>query len=551
MRRSNLKIAKELIKLVKPLAGYMALAIFLGVLGFLSAIFIPALGVIAALDAAGYSVGIGMVFAFVLIIVCAIFRGFLRYGEQLCNHYIAFKLLALIRDQVFRALRRLAPAKMETKNKGNLISVLTSDIELLEVFYAHTISPIAIATLTSIIMLVFFGVIHPLFALIAFCAYITVGVIIPFATSKAGKNNGSSYRDQSGMLSNYLLDSLRGVREVMQYEQGEKRLDGIHSHTKKLSSVQSKLKTTEGISSAVTGAAILLFSFAMLAIGGILFEQQALGADAIILSFAAMISSFGPVVALSSLANNLVLTFASGNRVIDILEESPITTDVSEGVNVTFDGAECKEIDFRYDDEAILDKFNLTIQKGQTLGIIGKSGSGKSTLLRLLMRFWDVTKGNVNISEVDIRSINTSNLRDIESFMTQETQLFDDTIENNIKIGKLDASHEEVISAAKKASFHDFVTTLPKGYESSVGELGDALSGGEKQRIGLARAFLHDAPLLLLDEPTSNLDSLNEGVILKSLKGETNNKTVVIVSHRLSTMSVADEVISMNSERAS
>lgn len=551
MRRSNLEIAGKLIKLVKPLTGYMALAISLGVIGFLAAIFIPVLGISAALDVAGYSTGIDLILAFVLIGICALFRGFLRYGEQLCNHYIAFKLLALIRDQVFRALRRLAPAKMETKNKGNLIAVLTSDIELLEVFYAHTISPIAIATITSLIMVVFFGVIHPLFALVAFCAYCTVGIIIPLITSKAGNKGGAVYREQSGMLSNYLLDSLRGVREVMQYGQGDQRLSGIRTRTENLSAVQSKLKNTEAVSTAITGAAILFFSLAILHIGSMLYDSQIIDGGGVVLSFVAMISSFGPVVALSSLANNLVLTFASGNRVIDILEEEAMTTDITEGVDVDFEGVTCEKIGFKYDEETILADFDLKIEKNRTLGIVGKSGSGKSTLLRLIMRFWDVDKGSVNISSTDVRSINTANLRDIESFMTQETQLFDDTIENNIKIGKLDASHEEVVAAAQKASLHDFISTLPKDYESSVGELGDALSGGEKQRIGLARAFLHDAPLMLLDEPTSNLDSLNEGVILQSLKGETNNKTVVLVSHRLSTMSVADEVLSMESERAS
>lgn len=551
MRRSNFEIIGKLIGLVKPLAGHMILAICLGVLGFLAAIFIPVLGIIALLDAAGFTMALPFITAIALIIVCALCRGFLRYGEQLCNHYIAFKLLALIRDKVFKSLRRLSPAKMETKEKGNLITVLTSDIELLEVFYAHTISPVAIAIITSGIMIVIFGMIHPLFALVAAVAYLTIGLVIPVFTSKAGRASGTAYREESGKLSSYLLDSLRGIQEVTQYAQGNNRLIGIKERTEDLGNINAKLKNVEGISSAITGAVVLIFSLFIIIAGSLLVQTGAVDAAGTILAFVAMISSFGPVIALSNLANNLVHTFASGNRVIDILEEEPLTNDITGGVDLDFAGASCKDVTFSYDEEIILKEFDLTIPQNRTLGITGKSGSGKSTLLRLLMRFWDVDAGRIEISNTDLREINTESLRHLESFVTQETQLFDDTIENNIKIGKLEASHEEIVTAAKKASLHDFITTLPQGYESAVGELGDALSGGEKQRIGLARAFLHDAPFMLLDEPTSNLDSLNEGVILKSLKSETADKTVVLVSHRLSTMSVADEVISLESHRAS
>ncbi|MGI6105282.1 MAG: amino acid ABC transporter ATP-binding/permease protein [Raoultibacter sp.] len=551
MPRSNLQIVGKLIGLVKPLTGFMLLAILLGVLGFLAAIFIPVLGVYALVGLAGYELGMSLTALFVTIAACALCRGFLRYGEQLCNHYIAFKLLALIRDQVFQALRRLSPAKMETKDKGNLITVLTSDIELLEVFYAHTISPVVIASITSLVMLGFFALINPFFALIAALAYLCVGVLIPVLTSKAGREAGASYRERSGQLSSYLLDSLRGLREIMQYNQGDLRLGGIREQTLGLGKKQNELKGVEGFWGAVTGAAIMLFSLALLIVGAVLLQSGLIDLGGLVLAFVAMISSFGPVLALSNLANNLVYTFASGNRVLDILEEEPETLDVTEGVSVDFENLACNQVSFRYAQEPILENFDLTIEKGQTVGIVGKSGSGKSTLLRLIMRFWDVDKGRIEISDADVRGITTNSLRDIESFVAQDTQLFDDTIENNIKIGKLDATHDEVVRAAKKASLHEFILTLPRGYESSVGELGDMLSGGEKQRIGLARAFLHDAPLMLLDEPTSNLDSLNEGVVLKSLKTEAENKTVIVVSHRVSTMAFADEIISMKSSRAS
>lgn len=551
MRRSGIKIMGNLIGLVKPLIHVMLVAIAMGVVGFLCSIFISILGGYAILDILNFEIGISLKTIFILLILCAVFRGILRYAEQACNHFIAFKLLAIIRNKVFTALRRLAPAKLEGKDKGNIIAIITSDIELLEVFYAHTISPIVIAVLTSAIMVLFIGRYHFVFALIAVAGYITVGVIIPLIISHIGKDTGSTYRNEFGELNSVLLDSLRGLSESIQYQAGDERLKEINNKTKKIEGLQKNLKKFEGLQSTVTDMAILIFFIVMFVVSLVFYNNGYVGFDGVIIPSIAMMSSFGPVVALSNLSNNLLQTLASGNRVLDLLEEEPMVEDIIGKKEVKFEGIKAENVTFSYDNEVILENFSLDIQPNQIYGIQGKSGSGKSTLLKLFMRFWDVNSGAVKVSNQDVREINTSNLRDMESYVTQETYLFHDTIANNIKIAKLDASMEEVISAAKRASVHDFIMSLPKGYDTNVGELGDSLSGGEKQRIGIARAFLHDAPFLMLDEPTSNLDSLNEGIILKSLKEECKNKTVLFVSHRASTLNIADTVFKMNEKRVS
>ena len=536
----------KLIGLVKPLTGYMILAIFMGLLGHLCASFITIFGGYAVLEVLGIETPLSLTVISVSVIIFAVIRGFLRYAEQSCNHFIAFKLLALIRDKVFGALRKLCPAKLAGKDKGDLISVITSDIELLEVFYAHTISPAAIALLFTIAMCGFIGHYHRMLGVLAFAAYFTVGVLVPVIISRVSGDTGLKFRNQSGNLSAFVLDSLRGLPEILQYGIGLKRLEEMNKMTDDLSDVEKKMKNTTGTNTAVTNTVILLFDLAMLFVSASLMQKGQLGFDGCLITTIALMSSFGPVVALANLGSTLQNTFAAGNRVLDILEEVPVVEEITGQENVTFTGAKAEHVTFSYKDEVILQDVSLEIPKGKVVGIVGKSGSGKSTLLKLLMRFWNVQKGNVKISEKDIESINTTNLRDMESFMTQETHLFHDSIKNNLRIAKLDATDEEIVEACKKASIHEFIMTLPNGYDSAVGELGDTLSGGERQRIGLARAFLHDAPFILLDEPTSNLDSLNEGVILKSLKEAGEDKTVVLVSHRQSTMRIADMVHSID-----
>ena len=546
MKRSGFQIMGRLIGLVKPLTGYMILAITMGLIGHLCAAFITVFGGYAILHVLHpkWSMNLGILFGSVLIF--ALVRGFLRYAEQSCNHFIAFKLLALIRDKVFGTLRCLCPAKLEGKDKGDLISVITSDIELLEVFYAHTISPICIAFLFTLVMVCFIGSYHIGLGVLALIAYVTVGVVIPLVTSKLSGDDGIRFRTKSGALSSFVLDSLRGLSETIQYGQGDKRMADMNNKTDALSKDEERMKRTAGRNTAVTNTVILIFDLAMLCLSASL-----CGFEGCLITTLALMSSFGPVVALAALGATLQNTFAAGNRVLDILDESPVVEEITGKEEVEFHGASAENVTFAYGEETILDNFSVEIPEGKIIGINGRSGSGKSTLLKLFMRFWQVQQGEVKVSHRNVDEINTTNLRGMESFVTQETHLFHDSIRNNLRLAKLDATDDEIIAACKKASVHDFIMSLPKGYDTEVGELGDTLSGGERQRLGLSRAFLHDAPFMLLDEPTSNLDSLNEAVILKSLHQERDGKTVVLVSHRKSTMGIADTVYSVEHGRMS
>lgn len=563
-RRSAVRIMGRLIGLIRPLLPVMCLAIILGIAGYLCAIFLTILagyelirGLLTLLGAtvvpsqAGILVGMLPKKMFILLVVLAVCRGLLHYGEQYCNHFIAFKLLAIIRHKVFAVLRKLCPAKLEGKDKGNLISLITSDIELLEVFYAHTISPIAIATVVSIIMAVFIGNQNLLAGLLALAGYIVVGAVIPIIMGKKGSAKGMEYRSTFGDFNSFILDGLHGLDETIQYGGGEERLEQMNERSRDLGKMQNGLNHLEASQRSVTNLAILGFSFGMLFLmlwqnlqGTVSFGQT-------LIAVIAMMGSFGPVVALANLSNNLNQTLASGERVFSLLEEEPQVKEVSGKEAAGFTGAAAEHVDFSYGQEQILRDYNLEIPKGKVIGLHGASGSGKSTLLKLFMRFWDTTSGQIQISGKDIREVNTSDLRQAESYVTQETWLFHDTLANNIAIGKQGASREEIMEAAKKASIHDFIMTLPQGYDTQVGELGDTLSGGERQRIGIARTFLKDSDFWLLDEPTSNLDALNEGMILKALQESKKDKTILLVSHRLSTMNLADVVYDMDSARKS
>lgn len=547
-RRSGIRIMGKLIGLLYPLAGIMFAAITLGVLGYLCAIFLTILAGFELIH--GLMAGADGKF-FILLAALAVFRGILHYAEQYCNHFIAFKLLAIIRHKVFAALRKLCPAKLDGRDKGNLISIITTDVELLEVFYAHTVSPIAIAGIITVLMVLYIGSFHMYAGLLALAAYVTVGVWIPLQNGKRGGKKGMEFRNRFGELNSFVLDSLRGMDETIQYGQGESRKFLMNKHSAGLGRLQKELNKMEASQWSVTNLVILLYSLGMMFLMLYLYKNKTVQFDAVLLSTIAMMGSFGPVLALSNLSNNLNQTLASGERVLSILEETPQVMEVFNADTIAFTGAECKNVTFAYEDETILKDYSISFQPGKIVGIHGASGSGKSTLLKLLMRFWDARQGRVTISGKDIRQINTKNLRDIESYVTQETYLFHDSIANNIAVGKPGASREEIMEAAKKASIHEFIKSLPKGYDTQVGELGETLSGGERQRIGIARALIHQSDLLLLDEPTSNLDSLNEGIILKSLQEIRNQKTVVLVSHRASTMNLADSVYEMENGRSS
>lgn len=545
--RSGFEVMRRLVVLVLPLMGWMALAIVLGLAGHLAAWAITVLGgygLVSVFDPSA-SPFVGPMMPLAIMGACGAVRGVLRYGEQACNHFIAFTLLALIRDRVFRALRRLAPAKLEGRGKGDLISIITSDIELLEVFYAHTVSPVVIALLFSLIVTGFLARIDSVLALIALAAYACVGAVAPCVISRATGSRGLSYRVGAGRLSSFTLESLRGLDEIQQFGCGPERLRQMHAQDAMLADDEWGLKRSAGVGTGSVNAVILGFDAVMLGAVALLAMDGALGFGDAMVALLAFMGSFGPVVALANLGSTLQGTFAAGSRVLDILDEEPVCRDVTGMPRTGFSGAVARDVSFSYGGEDVIKGGSLEAPEGAIVGVCGKSGSGKSTLLRLFMRFWDADRGDIEISGRSISRVNTSDLRGLESLVTQETQLFHDTIRNNIRIAKLDATDGEIERACRKASIHEFIASLPHGYDTQVGELGDTLSGGERQRLGLARAFLHDAPFMLLDEPTSNVDSLNEGVILRSLREAREGKTVLLVSHRASTMRVADRVFSI------
>lgn len=554
MRRSGFAVMARLVGLVRPLAGYMALAVAMGLAGHLCATALTVLGAYGALSVVGEA-SLPLAGVAAAMAACAVARGALRYGEQACNHFIAFKLLALIRDRVFRALRRLAPAKLEGRGKGELISVITSDIELLEVFYAHTISPALIALAFCAVLIAFIGSFGAPLGAYAALAYATVGIALPWLASRASGDGGLRFRTRSGELAGFVLDSLRGLDEIQQYGCGEGRLAELRARTDALAADEGRLKRVAALDAAVSGAVVLVLDVGMLLLSTwVAWGQAASGQAAlsgVLVPTVALMGSFGPVIALANLGSTLQSTFAAGNRVLDILDESPKVEDVSGREPVGFEGAAARDVVFSYDGEPVLRGISLDAPEGSIVGITGRSGSGKSTLLKLFMRFWEPDAGAVEVSGRDVSDIDTADLRSLEAYVTQDTHLFRDSIRENLRIAKPDATDAEIEEACRKASVHEFIRTLPQGYDTPVGELGDALSGGERQRIGLARAFLHDAPFLLLDEPTSNLDSLNEAVVLRALARERAGRTVLLVSHRASTMRIADTVVSVEDGRAS
>lgn len=553
-QRSGFAVMCGLIGMIKPLLGIMCLAILMGCAGNLMATFLTILGGYALLTVTGVYSGMKFSVIFTLLVCFAVARGILRYAEQASNHYIAFKLLARIRHQVFDSLRRLAPAKLDGAKKGNLISIITSDIELLEVFYAHTISPIAIAVITSVVMTIFLGRIHPVFGVLALFFYVLVGAVIPVVNGRIGAAGGKEYREAFGALNTCVLDNLYGLEETLQYGQQEARIAKMAEQTGHLETVNSALKRGENLQRVITDGVILFAGVLAALVGGTLAENGSIPGSGAVIAVIALASSFGPTAALSALSNNLNHTLASGNRVLDILEEKPLVEEVTGKEETCGQNIHCDHVSFAYantqesgeeDGRGVLRDFTADFTEKRIHGILGKSGCGKSTLLKLLMRFYEPDEGVIAYDGTKIGEINTAALRGGISYVTQETFLFHDTVAGNLKVAKEDATEEELERAARAASIHDLIMSLPDGYETKIAELGSSLSGGERQRLGIARAFLHDADILFLDEPTSNIDSLNEGMILRSLKEECADKTILMVSHRKSTMGIADDVLEM------
>ena len=552
MRKNGFVVMGHLLKLVTPLAHIMAFTITMGTLGFLAAIFIMVLGAMGLVNLLNFDTHLSFSGILTALIVLAVARGALRYLEQMSGHYIAFKLLALLRDKVFSSLRRLAFVKLQDKQAGQLVSLVTNDIELLEVFYAHTIAPIMIAFFTSAILLLIFGHLSGWFVVVALAAYLTVGVILPIITTKLAREDGRRYRELVGEMNDFFLDSVRGMKEIQLFGYAKQRLDEIQQRSQKIDTAFERIKDQEAKVRVYTEVAVSAFNIIMLFTGLILFSLDKIDFSAFLIGVILLMSSYGPVIALSNLSSNLLQTLASGERVLSLLAEEPELKDVESAVDLKdVSRIDVENVNFAYGEEQILSDVSLSVKKGEILGIHGRSGSGKSTLLKLLMRFYDPKSGSIKINGESLPNINTRSLRDNMAYITQQTYIFNETIEENIRLARRDATLEEIMEAAKKASIHDFILSLPEGYQTKMTELGGNLSDGEKQRIGIARAFLHNAPIILLDEPTSNLDSLNEAMILKSLLNVKSEKLIILVSHRQSTMAICDQVIGIENGRMS
>ena len=552
MRKNGFVVMGHLLKLVTPLAHIMAFTITMGTLGFLAAIFIMVLGAMGLVNLLNFNTHLSFFGILTALIVLAVARGALRYLEQMSGHYIAFKLLALLRDKVFSSLRRLAFVKLQDKQAGQLVSLVTNDIELLEVFYAHTIAPIMIAFFTSVILLLVFAHLSGWFVLVALAAYLTVGVILPIITTKLAREDGRRYRELVGEMNDFFLDSVRGMKEIQLFGYAQQRLVEIQQRSQKIDTAFERIKDQEAKVRVYTEVAVSVFNIIMLFTGLILFSLDKIDFAAFLIGVILLMSSYGPVIALSNLSSNLLQTLASGERVLSLLAEEPELKDVESAVDLKdVSRIDVENVSFAYGEEQILSGVSLSVKKGEILGIHGRSGSGKSTLLKLLMRFYDPKSGSIKINGETLPNINTRSLRDNMAYITQQTYIFNETIEENIRLARRDATLEEIMEAAKKASIHDFILSLPQGYQTKMTELGGNLSDGEKQRIGIARAFLHNAPIILLDEPTSNLDSLNEAMILKSLLDVKAEKLIILVSHRQSTMAICDQVIGIENGRMS
>ena len=544
LRRSGAKIMANLILLLGGLAYIMILAVINGSVGFICAMCVTLFGAIGVAKALGETIALSYGLIIGLAIGCGVLRGLLRYLEQYSNHYIAFRLLAVLRDKIFGALRTLCPAKLENKQKGSIIAMITSDIETLEVFYAHTISPICIAVIVSTCVFLLVGFVSSWYlALVALLGFITIGIIVPMISSGKLKASGVKYRAEFAGFNAYFLDSIKGIKDIVLNNAGKEREKEVNDRSDILLRETKAMKHDITKASAATELCVSMFIIATLSVGIALVAGDMLSVGKMIIGVVAVFGSFGPVIAISALPGNLTQTFASGDRVLNLLAEEPAVTPVQNGKRIEYHDLKVSDLSFSYDGETeVLTDICMHAEKGEIIGIVGESGCGKSTFLKLLLRFWQKRHGNIEYNGVDIDNLDGDSLLDNVTMVSQVTYLFDETIEDNLRIAKPDATQDEIETACKLASIHDFILTLPDGYKTRVGALGDNLSAGEKQRIGLARAFLRGSELILLDEPTSNVDSINEGIILKALKEQKNKKSIILVSHRESTMAIADRI---------
>ena len=551
LRRSGVKIAAGLAALLGSLSFVMVAAVVNGALGFFAAMGVTVFASLGVAKALGETVALSYGAIAAVAVACGVLRGVLRYFEQYGNHYIAFKLLAVLRDRIFSALRLLAPAKTEGRQKGNLIAMITSDIETLEVFYAHTVSPICIAAVVSVSVFLFVGLAASWYlALTALIGYVVIGIASPLRASAKLKAGGVNYRRGFASFNAFFLDSIKGIREIVLNNGGEERKKEVNRRSEDLLKETEKMKNSVAKNSAAVELLISLFIIASFAVGVLLVSEGTLSLGRMIIGVTAVFGSFGPVTALSALPGNLTQTFACGDRVLNLLEEQPAVQPVIGGKTFRFDRVNVDRLSFAYNDEAeILKEICLNAKKGEIIGIVGKSGCGKSTLLKLLMRFREKNSGRIDYNETEIGEIDSVNLTDNVTMVPQNVWLFDETVEENLRIAKPDATTEELEAACRAAAIHERIVSLPDGYRTRVGFGGSRLSAGEKQRLGVARAFLRGSGLILLDEPTGNIDSLNEGILLKSLVNAKKDKCIILVSHRESTMSIADRIYRLENHR--
>lgn len=545
-RRNGFTIMAKLIVLVGSLAYIMLLAVVNGLLGYLAALgttLFGAMGVAKLLEPDLFKHV--SVWLFVgLAVGSGVLRGILRYFEQYSNHNIAFKLLALLRDKIFNKLRKLAPAKIDNKNKGNLVAMITSDVEILEVFYAHTVSPVFIAITVSLTIFLFVGLfINWYLAAVAICAYVVIGIVFPPIASKAMASSGVNYKKKFASFSSYFLDSIRGAKEIVVHNAVEDRKKNVDEQSEGL---LSSLKIMKRATARITGSTELLVTIFLIittVVGIVLAKNGTITAGKMIIGIVAIFGSFGPVIAIAALPSSLTLTFAAGDRLLNLLAEKPIVEDVTNKQNIEYKDVKVENVTFGYEENVeVLKDISMHAGKGEIVGIVGASGCGKSTLLKLLLRFYPFNKGDISYNDISINDINTQSLLSNVTMISQTTYLFDESIKENLRIAKADATEEEMKEACKVASIDDFISDLPQGYDTQVASAGNNLSAGEKQRVGLARAFLRGSELILLDEPTSNLDSINEGIILKSLLSMKGKRSIILVSHRKSTMAIADRI---------
>lgn len=532
-------LIRWLLSFTKPFKGKMTLAILLGILSNLAVVAIPVISTLTLLRViAGDAVNLALILA--LLIGCGVVRGITRYLEQYQNHDIAFSLLAHIREEIFLALRRIGPARLTGKNSGELITSISTDVEALEVFFAHTISPVFIALGTTLVTFVFLASFDFALACILLAGQLLIGGIIPFISYRKNLQIGDDYKKAFVQVSQTIMENANSLKDIAQFHLEKKRLEKLTMDSNKLNQ-ENRRRIFQGNSLQLFSELVVIGTTLCVFFYG---NSRGLAIETIVLSVVLSLSSFGPVLALGNLGNALLTTFSSGRRLYQLVHEEPYVTFEGNSPAVeSVDTLAATSLSFHYPntEKKVLGDISFELQQGHSIGISGESGSGKSTLLKLLMRYWDPDKGTITINDLPLSSLKEDALHHLEGVMEQSTFLFEDTIANNISLKRGSVSQENIEEAAKAAAIHDWILSLPEGYETQLSKLSRGISDGERQRIGLARLLVYDAPLVLMDEPTSNLDYVNEQAILAAFKEKLQDKTMVLVSHRSSTLKIAEK----------